>query len=320
MHFSGSITLALLLLAGAGYPAAASPARPLALDDMYAIVHVSDPRLSPDGRWVAYTVTQSDREEDTDNSDIWKVSWDGREQRRLTFSAASESSPRWSPDGRYLAFLSDRDREDETDQVWLMDLQGGEAERLTDIAGGVSDYAWSPDGRRLVLVSEVGRAPDSEDHPQPIVIDRLQFKQDEKGYLGTERSHLFLLDLETRSVTALTDGPYDELAPSWSPDSASIAFLSKRGPDIDADDNWDVYRIEARAGATASQVTTNPGTDGDPSGDWGGGAPDWSADGTRIAYLHGGPPEELWYGLAPGRRRTQRRWPGECGAVAHRRA
>ena len=145
-----------------------------------------------------------------------------------------------------------------------MSLQGGEAERLTDLAGGVSDYAWSPDGRRLVLVSEVGRAPDSEDNPQPIVIDRLQFKEDEKGYLRTERSHLFLLDLETRAVTTLTDGPYDELSPAWSPDSASIAFVSKRGPDPDADDNWDVYRIDARAGATASRITTDPGKDGDP--------------------------------------------------------
>ena len=86
MRLSRHVPFALLLLVACAYPSAAMPARPLALDDLYAIAHVSDVRLSPDGRWVAYTVTRSDREEDRDTSDVWMVSWDGREQRQLTFS------------------------------------------------------------------------------------------------------------------------------------------------------------------------------------------------------------------------------------------
>ncbi len=232
--------------------------RAFTLDDLTRMRGVSDPQISPDGERVAYVVERPDLEEDEVDSDIWMTGWDGKETVRLTTSQDSESMPRWSPDGRFLAFLSDRGDKSEATQLWLLPLGGGEAEKLTDSRGSVEDFDWSPDGKRLVLVVEdpdPDAAPDKvtasgrKKAKRPIVIDRFQFKLDEHGYLGTQRSHLVLLDRETRKTEPLTTGEYDELMPAWSPDGKGIAFSSKRGADPDRTDNWDLYVIEPRAGA-----------------------------------------------------------------------
>ncbi|HEY2898327.1 MAG TPA: hypothetical protein VGJ12_14400, partial [Gemmatimonadaceae bacterium] len=112
---------------------------------------VQDPKRSPDGKWVAYTVSSVDTARDRNTSDIWMVSWDGTQERQLTHTPESESSPQWSPDGKWLSFLSSRDGGDGS-QLWLLDRNGGEAKRVSDVPGGIEDYAWSPDARRLVFV------------------------------------------------------------------------------------------------------------------------------------------------------------------------
>ena len=271
--------------------------RPVVLDDMYRLREVSDARISPDGDWVAYTVTTPDREQDEDVSDLWMSNWAGDVSLQLTNTPHSEHHARWSPDGQQLAFLSDRKNPDEGDQVWLLDMRGGEARKITAVPDGVSGFAWSPDGKRMVLVADVAAERDPEDKPKPIVVDRLYFKEDVTGYLGTTRSHLFLLDVAAGTVEQLTAGDYDELQPSWAPDGRSIAFVSKRGEDFDRHENWDVYVMDAVPGAKAVQVTRNEGADGDADGSWGSGPPAWSSDGKRIAYLHGGAQEDIWYGL-----------------------
>ena len=113
--------------------------RPVETGDLNRIREVSDPQLSPDGKWVAYTVSTADTVEDKRDADIWMASWDGGRSVRLTWTRKREHAPRWSPDGRYLAFLSARDDAREVEQLWLLDRRGGEAERLTDLPGGVSD-------------------------------------------------------------------------------------------------------------------------------------------------------------------------------------
>lgn len=290
---------ALAILASSAFafssPAGAQQKRPLRSGDLYLLKDVRDPELSPDGNWVAYTVTTVDSAKDKSDNDIWMTSWDGATTIRVTSSPESESSPRWSPDGRYMAFLSGR-QEGKGAQVWLLDRRGGEAQRVTQVKGGVSEFSWSPDSRRMVLVVDeetdsVARK-DTAEHktPKPIVIDRYNFKQDITGYLGSKRSHLSLFDVETKKVETLTFGLDDDDAPSWSADSRMIAFV--RGPVAEPDstrDN-DVFVIEARAGATPKRLTDFPGPDD--------GRPAWSPDGKWIAFFRGDEPKYQAYNLS----------------------
>src|SRR6266436_2474214 len=268
--------------------------RPITVDDLFQIREVSDPQLSPDGQSVAYTVKTLLLKEDKSEERIWSEPTNGGEAIPLTAEGVSSSHPRWSPDGKYLAFLSARN--EEKAQVWLLNRSGGEAQRLTDTPQDVDDFAWSPDSTRLVVIlrdaseEELAEAhakgkekDDKEKKPKirkPWVIDRLQFKTDEVGYLDRRRAHLHVLDLATKNLTQITSGDYDDAHPAWSPDSTLIAFASNRSkPDPDRAYNTDIWVVAANntdKGAQLTQVTTNPGDDDSPS---------WSPDGRLIAYI-----------------------------------
>ena len=282
--------------------AQAQPARrPLTLADHSRIKAVADPQRSPDGQWVAYTVTTIDEEKDKRDSNVWMARWDGSEQLQLTSSPDGESSPRWSPDGKYLSFVASRGTEDEKKrgaQVWLLPRSGGEAMKLTDVQGGVSDYSWSPDSTRLVFVAS-DEDPDAEPEKKegwkrkttpPIVIDRYHFKQDREGYLTHVYKHIALFDIAAKTATTLTKGRVDDGSPSWSPDGTRIAFLSKRAhAEPDRTSNDDLWVIEARAGAEPVRLTATPEGEG--------GRPAWSPDGSRLAILVGDNDQHTAYGL-----------------------
>ncbi|MBU6367305.1 MAG: S9 family peptidase [Gemmatimonadetes bacterium] len=269
-------------------PLAAQSPRPVTPGDLYRFRDVGAGRLSPDGQWVAYTVTTADSAKDRRDTDVWMTSWDGVRTVRLTASPESEGNPRWSPDNRYLAFVSGR-YDAKGGQLWLLDRTGGEAVRLTDLKGGVSDYEWSPDGTRLVVLSRdpdpAEAKPDSarDKGPRPVVMDRYAFKRDGDGYLDRRRTHLWLVTVATRAAVQLTTGDYDDAAPRWSPDGTRLAFTSEReGADPDRQNNSDVYVVEAVPGAAPRRLTTWAGPDASPV---------WSPDGRRIAYLQGSAPE-----------------------------
>lgn len=276
--------LAAILLAT---PAAAQTTRPLKVDDIFNIREVRDPQRSPDGKWVAYTVTTAVRDTDKNNTDVWMVSWDGTEQIQVTSTPEGESSPRWSPDNKYLSFISSR-MGAKTGQVWLLNRAGGEAVKITDVKGGVSDHAWAPDAKRLALVvNDPDPADKDKDDPanekktpKPIVIDRYRFKADGDGFLRGARSHLYLFDVEAKKAEILTPGAFDESSPAWSPDGTQIAFARIHGEgDVDKMPNSDIFVVEARAGAQPRRLTTATADEG--------GRLAWSPDGRQIAYILG---------------------------------
>lgn len=289
----------LLLLLAALFvtaPLGAQTKRPLNSDDIFNVRDVRDPQRSPDGKWVAYVVSRAIKDTDKNDSDIWMVSWDGQQQIQVTSSAEGESSPRWSPDNKYLAFLSSRQNAKKS-QIWLLNRAGGEAIKISDVKYGVAEFAWSPDSQKLALVvneedpseaaaeAEKEKAKEGETKtPKPIVIDRYHFKQDVQGYLRGERSHLYLFDLATKKAEPLTSGKFDEDSPVWSPDGKQIAFVSKRGDgDLDRVESDDVYVVEARPGAQPRRVTNTPVQESRPA---------WSPDGKALAYTYG---DELKY-------------------------
>ncbi|MGH7622624.1 MAG: S9 family peptidase, partial [Gemmatimonadaceae bacterium] len=210
-----------------------------------------------------------------------------------TSSPDDEHSPQFVGNGGALSFLSSRGDDHDSDQLWVMPTHGGEAHKLTTVKQGVDDYSWSPDGSQVVLALRDSSA-DADSAPHPIVIDRYQFKEDVEGYLDNHRVHLWLLDIASGHLTQLTSGNHDEMLPAWSPDGASIAFVSKRQPDPDRTDNWDLYVMAAAPGGAVRQLTQNDLDDNDPQ--WGSNFA-WSPDSREIAFLQGGRDSLIYYSL-----------------------
>lgn len=262
----------------AAQTAAATP-RPIVPADLLRLRSVGDPQVSPDGEWVAFTVSRVDSTKDKRDTDVHMVRWDGTRAVRLTSSSESESQPRWSPDGRYLSFVSSR-QGSESSQLWLLERAGGEAQRVTELDEGVDDYVWSPDGSRIVIVSKDvdSLAKADTTRPRPIVIDRYLIKRDGDGWLDRRRTHLYLFDVATKAVTQLTRGDFDDREPAWSPDGHRIVFTSARHGDEDRSDESDLYIVDARAGAEPERLTSSPAFERSAS---------FSPDGRWIAFLQG---------------------------------
>jgi dipeptidyl aminopeptidase/acylaminoacyl peptidase len=291
------VFLIVLALSGSFSLAQQSSApRPLAVDDLFDFRDVHDARISPEGQFIAFTVTTSSLKDDKTETRIWMVPASGGEPLPLTAEGQSSDHPRWSPDGKFLAFTSERN--ESKAQLYLLNRLGGEAQRLTDLSQDVEDFTWAPDGRRVVLVlrdasqDELDAAAkkkdegDEKDSPakksksqRPWVIDRLQYKEDTIGYLDRRRTHLYVLDVASKAVRQATSGDYDDSEPAWSPDGKLLAFSSNRSkPDPDANYNSDIWTVTADnidMGAHLTQVTSNPGEDKSPA---------WSPDGKWIAY------------------------------------
>lgn len=298
------------LFAFASLLPAQTPATPPAphtvtLNDLFRFQDVARPEVSPDGKWVAYTVTTVDTAADKRVTDLWMVSWDGKEDVRLTWKGgvsedsddtSSSTAPRWSPDGQYISFLADRSGKDKGAQVWVLDRRGGDAHQLTDVKGDLSAYAWSPDAKKLVLAISPKDEPEQtkkdasykeKEKPKPIVIDRYHFKEDVEGYLkDNERTQLWLFDLATQKLDKLTtDTKFDENNAVWSPDGSRIAYVSNHDADPDRSINTDIWVVDAKPNSTPRRLTHYDGPDE--------GHIVWSPDSQSIAFLRGDP-LKLW--------------------------
>jgi dipeptidyl aminopeptidase/acylaminoacyl peptidase len=278
---------------------------PLRLEDLARFRNVGDPQCSPDGQAVAYTVSTIDAKEDKSSTHIWMISFDGKNDRQITFSSDSEGSPRWSPDGRYLSFTSGRSSGKpgvRGSQIWLLDRTGGEAYQLTDFKGRLQGYEWSPDSKRIaVLIGDPD--PDAPDPsasptpgvppkpPKPIVIDRYRYKQDVQGYLLSGRhTYIYLYDIASKKLERLTKSKWDESSISWSPDGKQIAFMSNHADDPDREPAAQLYVADATAGTTEKLLTT---ADNRASRT----RPEWSPDGKWLAYLEGDEKKYGAYGM-----------------------
>ncbi len=226
--------------------------RPLQAADRWSLASVGDPQVSPEGDWIAYTVSRNDKTADESRSRIWMVPAAGGDPLPMTAGDVGSWQPRWSPDGRYLAFLSARDGKPA--QVWVLNRHGGEAQMLTDTPQSVSDFAWSPDSKSLALVLQdlhpeqaaaLAAGEEWTAAPKPWVIDREFFKQDYVGYLDRRRTHIYRFDLDDRQLHQLTGGDFDDSQPAWSPDGLQLAFVSKRVDLPDLSTNTDIFLVSA---------------------------------------------------------------------------
>ncbi len=265
--------------------------RPIQFEDMFAMGRVSDPHISPDGRWVAYVVTFYDIEKNRGNSDIFLVSSDGKTVRRLTYHEKADFSPRWSPDGSALAFISTREG---SPQIYLLNMRGGEPRKLTDIATGVGGFVWSPDGKYLAVETEMlpeAKSPREsvqqeeewkKTHGSGREITRLLYRH-WNSWRNGKYSHVILVNRQGEFVRDLTPGATDTPPISlgsdhdyvFSPDGKFLCFVKNPDPVVAISTNNDVWLVDLEGKETVP-ITTNKGNDNGPR---------FSPDGRFIAYL-----------------------------------
>lgn len=294
-------SLFAFVLACAVVPLFASDApkkRDINLDDLARLQRVGAPVVSPDGQWVVYTVSQIDTKADKSETHLWLVNWDGSVHLQLTYGKEGASNPRFSPDGRYISFMSSRPGPAKGNQVWVLDRRGGEAQQLTNVTDQeIGGYLWSPDSKTLLLTLRPKNEPDQEEGkppaaPKPIVVDRYHFKQDVEGYIRDNQwDSLYLYDLATKKAEKLTtDKNVNEENAAWSPDGKWIAYVSNHDADPDRSVNTDVFVVAPKPGSTARKLTTWNGPDG--------GRLAWSPDSQSIAYTQGAELKLLEYSQA----------------------
>jgi dipeptidyl aminopeptidase/acylaminoacyl peptidase len=262
--------------------------RNLEIDDTFKIKSIGSPALSPDGKKVAYAVTTNNFETNSSKTRIWMMAIEGGKPIPMTAKSVSSGTPKFSQDGKKLFFLSERDGG--KTQMWSLDLvHGGEAQQVTSVERGVNSINFSRDEKKLVLVlkdpdpdkvEKKEKEDSSKKWPKgkPWVIDRLQFKADYTGYLDHRRNHIYVYDLESKKLTQVTSGDYDDSSPAWSPDGTTIAFVSNRTEEPDANVNTDIWLVDADnidEGKNLMKLTTSPGPDSSPK---------WHPDGKSIAY------------------------------------
>jgi dipeptidyl aminopeptidase/acylaminoacyl peptidase len=240
-------------------------AHPATVDDLMNIRNVVDVRISPDGGRVLYVVAEPDLSSSVYHTNVWLVLARGGDPVQLTQRTKKNDSPRWSPDGKTVAFLSDRSGKP---QIWLIAPAGGKARKLTDVPGAVKDLEWSPDGKTIAFRATDAETPDEakrKKHKDDVVLLGRHWKRD----------HLYVTDLAGKKLRRLTKGDFHVIDFSWSPDSARLAYTRQPTPSEDDIRRTDIAVIPA-AGGESRMLVERPGPDFQPR---------WSPDGKTIAFL-----------------------------------
>jgi len=265
--------------------------RRLTIDELLKVRRVGDPQISPKGDLVAFTITDVDQAANKSTTQIYLVPLGGGETRQLTNDEHSSASPRWSPDGEKLAFVSARDGDDE---IWTIDVSSGALKKITTISTGAGDPVWSPDGKWLAFVSDIypechddacnkRRAEEvAQNKVKAHVADRLLYRH-WKSWKNGMRSHVFVVASGGGEARDLTPGDYD--APpfslggptdyAFSPDSSELAFVSNHDKVEATSTNADVWLIPVKGGTPKNITAANHGYDGSPQ---------YSPDGKYLAY------------------------------------
>lgn len=259
--------------------------RTITAEDLYRFRLVTDCELSPDGQQVVFCVQRVDDKTEKKVTNLWVVPTAGGDPRQFTTGDHVDSNPKWSPDGRRIAFVSNRADKDQP-QIYVISFQGGEAQPLTDMKGEFGTLEWSPDGERLLCQfrkkdqDAIEREEDEQKKELGVVVRHVQrvfYKLDGKGYLPQERWHIWTIDSESGEATQLTDGDvYDELDPRWSPDGEEIVFHSNHADDPDLDPDADDLFIMPADGGEPRKVDAPFGRKEKPV---------FSPDGRWLAYL-----------------------------------
>ena len=264
-----ALIAACVVLGGAALPSAqiapiALPRVAPTVDQILSLKRAGSPEISPDGRWVAYTVRETNWDDNAYETEIWLADAATGAARQLTNAKKSSQSPAWSPDGSKLAFVSDR-----TDkrQIYLISPRGGEAEALTSVEDGIGSFAWSPDGRTIAYTATEAKPAAIKDRDKKYG----EFQVVEQDHRMT---HLFAIDAATRATRTLTSGAFTVGSFSWSPDGRSIAFDHRVNPLLANGGSADISIVTV-ADASVRTLVTQEGPDSNPV---------WSPDGSRIAF------------------------------------
>lgn len=273
-------SLAYVCFAGAQ---TATPAKTPTIDQSLEMRSVSSPQISPDGRRVIYEQSRTNWESNAFETDLWLADAATGESHLLTVAAKSSTDAAWSPDGKWIAFLSDRiapiaGSPADKKQVYVMPSDGGEAQQLTKMESGVNSFEWAPDSKRIALSAEAPESKGMKDRKET-------FGEYHVFHADYQMVHLWVVDLPKTDATGNTAAPGEPklLTPgdtfsvdgfSFSPDGTRIAFSAQRDPDLISGFSSDIYTVTV-ADAVVKKIVDTPGPDNDP---------EWSPDGTQIAY------------------------------------
>lgn len=289
------LLMLVLGLFGSAYSQPATASHPFSVHDMLAMDRIGDPHVSPDGKWVVFTLRSTDLEANRGRTDLWLINIDGHGLRQLTSHPASDFSPSWTPDGQSIYFLSTRSG---GAQIWRIPVGGGEAQQVTDLALGVGNYLLSPDGKTFAITMEVYPECESLECTE----ERLQAEKDRKAsgriydrvfirhwdtWKDGRRSHLFTMAVDGDKPVDLMPG-WDADTPSkpfggieevaFAPDSKSLVFTARvAGREEPWSTNFDLYHVPIDGSADPKNLTeANKAWDT---------APSFSPDGKTLAYL-----------------------------------